>query len=49
MITLNHHEKIEGEDELPTFIFGHSLGGLLALGFTDELSSKIPNLKGVVS
>lgn len=49
MLVLNLINKIDGEDALPTFVFGHSLGGLIALGFTDEMASRIPYLKGVIA
>ncbi|KAJ3204493.1 hypothetical protein HDU82_005791, partial [Entophlyctis luteolus] len=37
------------ENGLPTFIFGHSMGGLIALGFVVAHGSSIPNLRGVIS
>ncbi|KAJ3204694.1 hypothetical protein HDU82_005660 [Entophlyctis luteolus] len=42
---------LDGIDEsgLPTFVFGHSMGGLIALGFVVAHASSIPNLRGVIS
>ncbi|KAJ1552987.1 hypothetical protein HK405_009320 [Cladochytrium tenue] len=35
---------------LPTFVFGHSLGGLLAVTFCDEkIKERIPTFKGVIA
>ncbi|KAJ3103616.1 hypothetical protein HDU97_009955 [Phlyctochytrium planicorne] len=34
---------------LPTFVMGHSLGGLIALTFVHHNASKIPNFRGVIS
>ncbi|KAJ3179977.1 hypothetical protein HDU85_004261 [Gaertneriomyces sp. JEL0708] len=35
--------------ELPTFVFGHSMGGLLALALVNEHADRIPNFRGVVA
>ncbi|KAJ3006246.1 UNVERIFIED_CONTAM: hypothetical protein HDU68_004188 [Siphonaria sp. JEL0065] len=41
---------IEGVSKsVPTFVFGHSMGGLLALLFAKNFGSKVQNLRGVIS
>ncbi|KAI8839353.1 Alpha/Beta hydrolase protein [Chytriomyces cf. hyalinus JEL632] len=41
---------IEGVPKgLPLFVFGHSMGGLLALSFVHKNKSKLPNLRGCIA
>lgn len=46
-----YHQPIAGKnvEHVPTFVFGHSLGGLLSLAFTDEYRSEIINYRGTIS
>ncbi|KAI9324520.1 Alpha/Beta hydrolase protein [Obelidium mucronatum] len=46
MLTLDSLQSIENERSLPTFVFGHSMGGVLALKFA---ASKKLKLHGVIA
>jgi len=49
LLILAKHSQLENEVNLPTFIFGHSLGGLMALSFTQNFYNNFSNFKGVIS
>ncbi|KAI8852347.1 Alpha/Beta hydrolase protein [Chytridium lagenaria] len=49
MLSVNAIE-VEGVPAgLPTFVMGHSLGGLISLAFVLHNASKIPNFRGIIS
>ncbi|KAJ3115623.1 hypothetical protein HDU96_000316 [Phlyctochytrium bullatum] len=42
--------RVEGVPEgLPLFVYGHSLGGLLALSIVHHHASRLPNFRGVIA
>ncbi|KAJ3391331.1 hypothetical protein HDU92_009098 [Lobulomyces angularis] len=50
LVILNTVEINESEKNLPTFLFGHSLGALIALGFSiSKTFTKVENFAGIVS
>lgn len=49
LLLLNELELLEGESDLPTFLFGHSLGGMMILDFTVKHAQQLKNFKGVIA